>query len=164
MVTMRKNVKSMWHSVAARSTWLTWLSSHVPSRDAHRLVPHIQFVELLSSTAFSSLVDEKSISEGRHPRKLADYGREEIEGDGVESVYFECRPLPHDLLKETERRCIKVSQQAGSVVSYEAIIEDYLHDSNPATTSARLRSQYVRDREVGKALSTSSHPVNSKQA
>jgi hypothetical protein len=121
-------------------------------------------VELVSSTAFPFLVDESSTSKGRHSRKLAGYGHQEVDGDDVESVYSECRPLPCGLLGETKQKYVEVSQQAGSVVSYEAIIEDYLRDSNPATTGARLRSQHVHGREVSGALSTSSYPVDPRQA
>jgi hypothetical protein len=51
-----------------------------------------------------------------------------IDDDKVESVYSECRLLSYDQPRRLERRCLEVDQQPTSVVSYEAIVEDYLRD------------------------------------
>jgi hypothetical protein len=51
-----------------------------------------------------------------------------IDDDDVESVYSECRLLFFDQFRKLERRCVEVDQQPISVVSYEAIVKDYLRD------------------------------------
>jgi hypothetical protein len=51
-----------------------------------------------------------------------------IDDNNVESVYSECRLLSYDQHRRLERRCVEVDQQPISIVSHEAIVEDYLRD------------------------------------
>jgi hypothetical protein len=59
---------------------------------------------------------------------LAKSREKKIDDDNVESVYSESRLLSYDQHRRLERRCVEVDQQPKSVVSYEAIVEDYLRD------------------------------------